>query len=42
MAKLSDGAIVGSAIIRIIKDNKESAPEKVGEYVREMKAGVLR
>ncbi len=42
MAKLSDGAIVGSAIIRIIKDNKGSAPEKVGEYVREMKAGVLR
>ncbi len=42
MAKLSDGAIVGSAIIRIIKDNKGSAPEKVGEYVREIKAGVLR
>ncbi|MBQ7558248.1 MAG: tryptophan synthase subunit alpha [Lachnospiraceae bacterium] len=42
MAKLSDGAIVGSAIIRIIKDNKGAAPEKVGEYVREMKAGVLR
>ena len=37
MASLSDGAIVGSAIIKIIAKHGEAAPKFVGEYVREMK-----
>ncbi|MCR5788953.1 MAG: tryptophan synthase subunit alpha [Lachnospiraceae bacterium] len=37
MAALSDGAIVGSAIIRIIEEYKAEAPEKVGAYVKSMK-----
>ena len=37
MASLSDGAIVGSAIVRIIEQyGRDSAPF-VGEYVKEMK-----
>ncbi len=36
MAALSDGAIVGSAIIRIIGQYGQEAPEKVGEYVQAM------
>ncbi len=40
MAALSDGAIVGSAIIKILEQYGKDAPEKVGEYVREMKAAV--
>ena len=34
MASLSDGAIVGSAIIKIIKEVGEDAPAKVYEYVK--------
>ncbi len=37
MADLSDGAIVGSAIIKLIKEYKAQAPVKVGEFVKEMK-----
>ena len=37
MAELSDGAIVGSAIIRLLEQYREDAPEKIGEYVRSMK-----
>ena len=37
MAALSDGAIVGSAIIRIMAQYGRQAPEKVGEFVRKMK-----
>ena len=37
MASLSDGAIVGSAIIKIIAKHGDAAPNFVGEYVREMK-----
>ncbi len=36
MASLSDGAIVGSAIIKIIEKYKTDAPEYVGEYVKTM------
>ena len=36
MADLSDGAIVGSAIIRIIEKYGREAPAHVGEYVRSM------
>ena len=37
MAQASDGAIVGSAIIRIIEQYGKDAPEHVGAYVRQMK-----
>lgn len=37
MAALSDGAIVGSAIVKILAQYGKEAPEKVGAYVREMK-----
>ena len=41
MAAISDGAIVGSAIVKIIeKYGKEAAPH-LAQYVKEMKAGVL-
>ena len=42
MAGISDGAIVGSAIIEIIGKYGRSAPAYVGEYVREMKDAVIR
>ena len=37
MAAVSDGAIVGSAIIRIIAEHGTSAAGPVGAYVRSMK-----
>ena len=37
MAAVSDGAIVGSAIIKIIAKYGEAAPKFVGEYVKSMK-----
>ena len=37
MSALSDGAIVGSAIIRIIEKHSKNAAEPVGEYVKSMK-----
>ena len=37
MAKISDGAIVGSAIIKILAQHGVNAPKFVGKYVREMK-----
>ena len=37
MAALSDGAIVGSAIIKIIEKYGKDAPEQVGAYVKTMK-----
>ena len=40
MAKISDGAIVGSAIVKIIGKYKNQAPEKVGEFVKEMKDAI--
>ncbi len=40
MARVSDGAIVGSAIVKIVaKYGKECVPE-VAEYVKKMKAAV--
>ena len=38
MAEISDGAIVGSAIVRIIAENGKDAPTKVGEFVKNMKS----
>ncbi len=42
MAGLSDGAIVGSAIVKIIEKYGKDAPLHVGEYVRGMKEAVCR
>lgn len=40
MAGYSDGAIVGSAIIKIIEKYGKEAPKYVGEYIKEMKNAV--
>ena len=40
MASLADGAIVGSAIMKIIAEHGQESPKFVGEYVREMKDAV--
>ena len=37
MADVSDGAIVGSAIIKLIEKYGKDAPKYVGEYVKSMK-----
>ena len=37
MADIADGAIVGSAIIKILEKYGKDAPEKIGEYVKSMK-----
>lgn len=41
MASISDGAIVGSAIVKLIEKYGREAAPYVGEYVREMKKAVL-
>lgn len=41
MAALSDGAIVGSAIIKLLERYGTDAPAHIGEYVRAMKAAVM-
>ncbi len=42
MAAISDGAIVGSAIVRILAAEGENAPQQVGEFVKAMKDAVRR
>ena len=42
MAAVADGAIVGSAIIKIIAKYGKDAPKYVGEYVKSMKEAVKR
>ena len=42
MAAVADGAIVGSAIIKIIAKYSKDAPKYVGEYVKSMKEAVRR
>jgi tryptophan synthase alpha chain len=37
MARISDGAIVGSAIVRMIAKYGKNAPAEVGKYVKSMK-----
>ena len=37
MAGISDGAIVGSAIIKLLEAHGKDAPRYVGEYVKSMK-----
>ena len=39
-AKIADGAIVGSAIIKILEKYGTEAPKYVGEYVKEMKNAI--
>lgn len=41
MASISDGAIVGSAIIKLLAKYGKEAPKEIGSYVREMKQGIL-
>ncbi len=41
MAGISDGAIVGSAIIKIMEKYGKDSPAYVGEYVKSMKAAVI-
>ncbi len=40
MADLSDGAIVGSAIIKLLAKYGKDAPSHIGEYVRSMKDAI--
>lgn len=40
MADLSDGAIVGSAIIKLLEKYGKDAPEHIGEYVKSMKDAI--
>ena len=40
MAAISDGAIVGSAIIKILEQYGREAPPHIGKYVREMKEAI--
>lgn len=42
MARVSDGAIVGSAIVKLVAKHGENAVSAVAQYVREMKAAVMR
>lgn len=40
MADISDGAIVGSAIIKLLEKHGKDAPQHVGEYVKSMKDAI--
>lgn len=40
MAELSDGVIVGSAIIRLLEQHGKTAPDSIGRYVRSMKDAI--
>ena len=41
MAGISDGAIVGSAVIKLLEKHGTDAPQYIGEYVKSMKDAVL-
>lgn len=41
MAAVSDGAIVGSAIIKLVEKHGKDAAGPVGEYVKSMKQAVM-
>ena len=41
VAALSDGAIVGSAIVRLVETYGKDSPPHVGEYVKQMKNAML-
>lgn len=40
MAGIADGAIVGSAIIKLLEQYGKDAPEHIGAYVKSMKDAV--
>ena len=40
MSAVSDGAIVGSAIVKLLEKYGKDAPKYVGEYVHSMKAAM--
>ena len=40
MASIADGAIVGSAIVRLLEKHGKEAPKYIGEYVRSMKDAI--
>ena len=40
MAAVSDGAIVGSAIVKLLAKYGKDAPAEIGKYVKSMKDGV--
>lgn len=40
MSDISDGAIVGSAIIKLLEEHEENAPAYIGEYVKSMKDAI--
>lgn len=40
MADISDGAIVGSAIVKLMEKHGTDAPEYVAEYVKSMKDAI--
>lgn len=40
MADISDGAIVGSAIIKLLKEHGKDAPKYISEYVKSMKDAI--
>ena len=42
MARVSDGAIVGSAIVKIIAEHGENADQALFDYVQSMKQAVLK
>lgn len=42
MAAVSDGVIVGSAIVRLLEEYGKEAPVHIGAYVKEMKEALLR
>lgn len=41
MSDISDGAIVGSAIIKLLEEHGKNAAKYVGEYVKSMKSAML-
>ena len=40
MANIADGAIVGSAIVKLLEKHGKDAPRYIGEYVKSMKDGM--
>ena len=40
MAGIADGAIVGSAIIKLLEQYDTAAPEQIGAHVKRMKDAV--
>ncbi len=42
MASISDGAIIGSAIIRILEKEKQNSPEKIGEFTKAVKDAIIK